>query len=355
MKRRSAGNMDWMLLAAVGVGIAIELARSFDALCVGLLTPETSLFWPVVGVIALVVCLLVDFRVLVARFLVVYSTLVALLALRLLAELFRPIHPRGMVFELTLPWYWDLLPQSLEPFEPLAPIAIAITLASVYGPTVARRRRLRGATMLTVLIAPIALIAYPAFVNSLWVGVVITVFAVAKSRTVAAVVLLPALAALLFMITAAYDFGNYDIRRLAEVYNSCASAYSPRDSVEYGLGGMDSVGLSLAGVLAVVFLIVRAVGVMRVIGDRTGRYIVLGIVADFTLNAARFAWLAWQVATSPWGFVPAGLVMLGLFQGPFLLGTLVEVGLILNVRMCDRINGVWGTRRIPSRTGAPLA
>ena len=213
-----------------------------------------------------------------------------------------------------------------------------MTLASVYGPADAGARRIRCWALVRALLASACAVVVTSFsewvaLNSLTVGLVMMVFAHAKSRVAAAMMFLAMLAATLWSV------------RVPEALYEYLLDWG-RPGVEHEQWSVALVGLSFTAALSIVFIIVRGLGAARVTPDPTGRHLVIGIVAGFTFQAA---FCVCSVVMSPWGLVPAGLAPLHLsFTGSSLVATLMGLGLILNVRMRGRASGS------PTGPGSPM-
>ena len=317
MNLRSTGNIDWVLLGALGLVIAIATGMG----------PVATGVWLAVASIAALPCLVIDYRSLAARSVILYSVLVAILALGLLLSS-PPGH--GHVFSTAD----RLLLSFLLGLDALAPIIVAITLASIHGRAAAGGRRLRSwipggalvalpcvlSALTQMSVGSSAIMVSSAVGNSLSVGLVIMVFAGLRGRMLPASVLLLAAGVLLpvfAVLYGGYELERYQVNRLPRV-------------------AMDFAGTSSIVVLSTVLIGVRLVSLTAGIEDRTGRHIAIGLVANFAFDVARSAWYAWQVAAvSPGGLVLAGLTPLIIFVGPGLVRTLMGFGLILNVRMRD--------------------
>ncbi len=352
--------IDWALLGAVGILSAIGVAMVFSATydpTSGTVGTEfyRQLVALVVGAAALVVCLMVDYRTLADRSLLIYAVLVAVLILTLLVGTDQGGARRWV----------GIGPLSGQPSE-LARLVLALVLASVYarsspGPRALRDWLLGGA----VVALPFLLIARQpdlgTAVTLLPVCLAVMVFAGLRARVLVVAALLAVLAAPLVW---AYGLEDYQQRRISSYLDPeqdpQGAGYQQRQArITVGAGGLTGRGylqgtqnqynflpvahndfifsvlaeeLGFVGVSVslglYLFIIVRSIDAARVARDTTGTYLVTGIVAGFTFQ------VVYNIAMSA-GLVPVkGLTLpLTSYGGSSIIATLMGFGLILNVRM----------------------
>ncbi len=359
-EHRLAVHIDWALLGAIGVlsaiGAAMVFSTTYDP-AGGTVGAEfyRQLAALAVGAVALTACLMVDYRTLADRSLVIYAGLVAVLALTLLA---------GTEGGGAQRWVC-VGPLCGQPSE-LARLVLALVLAAAYGRTAPGPRALRdwlpGGAVVAVLFVLIA--RQPDLgtaVTLLPVGLTIMVFAGLRARVLVVAALLAVLAA---PIVWAYGLEDYQQRRISSFLDPeqdpQGAGYQQRQArITVGAGGLAGrgflqgtqnqynflpvahndfifsvlaeelgfVGVSIALGLYL-FVILRSLDAARVARDSTGTYLVVGIVAGFTFQ------VVYNVTMSA-GLAPVKGLTLPLmsFGGSSVIATLMGFGLILNVRM----------------------
>ena len=359
-EHRLAVYIDWALLGAVGILGAIGAAMVFSATydpTRGSVGPEfyRHLVALAIGAAALVGCLLVDYRTLADRSLLIYAGLVAVLVLTLIMGTEQGGAQR---------WF-GIGPLSGQPSE-FARLVLAIVLASVYSRNSPPRRALRDWIVGGAVVAlPLVLIAQQPDLGTavilLPVCLTIMVFAGLRVRVLAVVALLAVLAAPLVW---AYGLEDYQQRRISSFLDPeqdpQGAGYQQRQArITVGSGGLTGrgflqgtqnqynflpvahndfifsvlaeehgfVGVSIALVLYL-FVILRSLDAARVARDTTGVYLVAGIVAGFTFQ------VVYNITMSA-GLAPVKGLTLPLmsFGGSSIIATLMGFGLILNVRM----------------------
>ena len=359
-EHRLAVYMDWRLLGAIGVLSSIGLAMVFSATydpaseAVG---PEfyRQLLAFAIGAAALFACLMVDYRTLSDRSLLVYAGLLAILVLTLAAGTEQGGARRWL----------GIGPLSGQPSE-LARLVLALVLASVYGrgnpgPRAPRDWLAGGA----VVAVPFVLIARQPDLGTavmlLPVCLTIMVFAGLRMRVLAMAALLALLAAPLVW---AYGLEDYQQRRISSYLDPeqdvQGAGYQQRQArITVGSGGLTGRGflqgtqnqydflpvahndfifsvlaeeLGFVGVSITLglylFVILRSLDAARVARDSTGTYLVAGIVAGFTFQVAYN--IAMSVGLAPVKGLTLPLMSVG---GSSIIATLMGFGLILNVRM----------------------
>ena len=359
-EHRLAVYIDWALLGAVGILGAIGAAMVFSATydpTRGSVGPEfyRHLVALAIGAAALVGCLLVDYRTLADRSLLIYAGLVAVLVLTLIMGTEQGGAQR---------WF-GIGPLSGQPSE-FARLVLAIVLASVYSRNGPPRRALRDWIVGGAVVAlPLVLIAQQPDLGTavilLPVCLTIMVFAGLRVRVLAVVALLAVLAAPLVW---AYGLEDYQQRRISSFLDPeqdpQGAGYQQRQArITVGSGGLTGrgflqgtqnqynflpvahndfifsvlaeehgfVGVSIVLVLYL-FVILRSLDAARVARDTTGVYLVAGIVAGFTFQ------VVYNITMSA-GLAPVKGLTLPLmsFGGSSIIATLMGFGLILNVRM----------------------
>lgn len=363
--RRFFSCLDWMLLVAIGVLCLIGLVMIFSATYDPVTDEVGSQFYRqilglLLGFIALVVCLVVDYRVLVERSLLLYVGLVALL----LYTLFFGVEQGG-----SQRWI-GLGGVNLQPSE-FSKVVVALVLAYFFSQGRQEARHpvdwLIGAAFVGVLFVLIA--REPDLgtaVSLLPVCVAMMVFAGLKLRILATIMLLGVLAA---PAVWAYGLEDYQQTRIASFLDPeqdpLGAGYQQIQArITVGSGGLTGRGFlegtqsqydflpvahndfifsvlaeeqGFLGVLFVLglylFVILRSLDTARVAKDRVGMYLVVGIMAGFLFQ------VVYNVAMSA-GLAPVKGLTLPLmsYGGSSIIATLVGFGLILNVRMRRFIN-----------------
>ena len=359
-EHRLAVYIDSKLLGAIGIlsaiGVAMVFSATYDSTS-GTVGPEfyRQLVALAVGAVALFVCLMVDYRTLADRSLVIYAGLLAILVLTLLAGTEQGGARRWL----------GIGPFSGQPSE-LARLVLALVLASVYGRSNPGPRALRDWLPGAVVVAlPFVLIARQPDLGTavilLPVCMTIMVLAGLRMRVLAVAALLAVLAAPLVW---AYGLEDYQQRRISSFLHPeqdrQGAGYQQRQArITVGSGGLTGRGflqgtqnqydflpvahndfifsvlaeeLGFVGVSITLglylFVVLRSLDAARVARDSTGTYLVAGIVAGFTFQ------VAYNIAMSA-GLAPVKGLTLPLMSvgGSSIIATLIGFGLILNVRM----------------------
>ncbi len=358
--RRVVPHLDWALLVAVSALAVIGLATIYSVTWNIATDSPGSEFWRQmyavpVGLVALAVCLLIDYRTLAQRSALIYIGLIA----ALIAVLFF-----GVVVKGARRWI-DLGFGSLQPSE-FARLGVALVLAMWYGDGRRNGRSLADLTWGAVVVGfPAALIylqpdlgtaatlvpvylgvVYLAGLRLKWVGI--------------------GLLALVLLSPAIWKWGLQDYQK-GRVITFLNPELDPRGDgwqqiqakVTVGSGGLfgkgfrqgtqgayrflpeghnDFVFAVLAeehgffGVIVVLglylFVIMRSLEAAKLAKDRVGAFLVVGIVSWFTFQVV-------YNITMQAGLVPVKGLTLPLmsYGGSSLVSTLAGFGLILNVRM----------------------
>ncbi|MYH30255.1 MAG: rod shape-determining protein RodA [Acidobacteria bacterium] len=359
-EHRLAVYIDWALLGAIGILCAIGATMVFSATydpASGSVGAEfyRHLVALAIGAVALVGCLVVDYRTLADRSLFIYAGLVAVLVLTLFV---------GTEQGGARRWV-GIGPLSGQPSE-LARLVLALVLASVYTRNNPARRALRDWIVGGAVVAlPFVLIARQPDLGTavilLPVCLTVMVFAGLRIRVLAVVALLGVLATPLVW---AYGLEEYQQRRISSFLDPeqdpQGAGYQQRQArITVGSGGMTGrgflqgtqnqynflpvahndfifsvlaeehgfVGVSITLALYL-FVILRSLDAARVARDSTGMYLVAGVVAGFAFQ------VVYNITMSV-GLAPVKGLTLPLmsFGGSSIIATLMGFGLILNVRM----------------------
>ena len=361
-ERRLFFHIDWLLLTAVLTLAGVGLAMIYSITYVG--GPDgghahprfwTQLYALVLGLIALVVFLALDYRMIAEHSLLVYGGLLALLVFVLF---------KGSTQMGAQRWI-DLGPFNIQPSE-FARLAVALILSMFLAEN---RRGARNAGDLVVaglfMTVPLLLIAKQPDLGTavtlipVWFGVVY--LAGLRLRLIAAL----AVAAVL-MAPIAWKFALKDYQKSRVITfvdperDARGTGYQQIQArVTVGSGGLTGKGFrqgtqgqykflpvadndfvfsvlaeeqGFIGVLVVLglylFVILRALESARLAKDRIGAYLVGGIVAGFAFQ------VIYNITMSA-GLAPVKGLTLPLmsYGGSSLIATLAAFGLILNVRM----------------------
>jgi rod shape determining protein RodA len=361
-ERRLSFHVDWLLLGAllmiVGIGIAMIYSTTYvivgDA---GHAGPQvrTQMYALVLGLIALTICMAIDYRVLAENSLVIFGGLVALL----LFVLFKG----STQFNATR-WI-EIGPFNLQPSE-FARMVLALLLAMFFGEN---RRGARNLSDLAIggmfTAVPILLIAKQPDLGTA-VTLIPVFFGVAylagmRLRLLGVIALIAVL-----MAPLAWQFALKDYQK-TRITTFLDPEQDPRGDgyqqiqarITVGSGGLTGKGFmngtqglykflpvahndfifsvlaeerGFLGVLVVLglylFVILRSLEAARLAKDRLGAYLVAGIIAGFTFQ------VIYNIAMSA-GLAPVKGITLPLmsYGGSSLIASLAAFGLILNVRM----------------------
>ena len=351
-------NIDWVLLALVLLLAAIGLATIYSAT----FDPATQQAGPefsrqilalVLGLVALAVCLRIDYRRLASYAALFYVGLVALLA--------GTLH-LGVEASAARRWI-DVGPFSVQPSE-FSRMVIAFVLAALYAET--WRRPLTGWVTGACLVAvPFVLIArgpdLGAAITLLSVCFSIMIFAGLRLKVLAAFVLA---AVLMAPVAWTYSLEDYQKERIISFFDpeqdpQGAGYQQIQARITVGSGGLAGKGFlqgtqsqynflpvahndfifavlaeeqGFLGVVVVLglylFVIVRSLETARLARDRMGALLVVGITAGFAFQ------VIYNVAMAA-GLAPVKGLTLPLMSsgGSSIIATLMGFGFILNVRM----------------------
>jgi rod shape determining protein RodA len=362
-ERRLFFHVDWLLFAAILLLAAIGLTMIYSVTYVRL--PDgsgypgprfwTQLYAVTLGLIALVVCLTIDYRMLAEHSLLIYGALLA----TLLFVLFK-----GSTQYHATRWI-DIGPFNVQPSE-FARVAVALILAMYFGEN-RRGARSNGDLIIAGVFAaiPFLLIAKQPDLGTavtllpVWFG--IAYLAGLRLRLLAVLAVIAVLLA-----PVAWNYGLKDYQK-ARITTFLDPAQDPRGEgyqqiqarITVGSGGLTGKGFmegtqgqykflpvadndfifsvlaeeqGFLGVLVALglylFVILRSLEAARLAKDRIGAYLVGGIVGGFAFQ------VIYNITMSA-GLAPVKGLTLPLlsYGGSSMIATLAAFGLVLNVRM----------------------
>jgi rod shape determining protein RodA len=354
-ERRLYHHVDWGLLAAVLALCVIGVTQIYSATGGWTAIVQTQIYGVVLGLVALVICLSIDYRSMADKSHFIYVGIVALL----LYVLFF-----GAVRGGSRRWI-DLGSFNLQPSE-FAKAALALVLAKFLGES------RRGIITHVDLIMVGAITAVPLFIIARQpdLGTAATLIPVAFAVAFVAGMpmrLLGALALIgLLAVPVAWQFALQDYQKerietfLDPSQDARGAGYQQIQArITVGSGGPWGKGFTegtqgqlrflpvahndfifsvlaeeqgFAGVIVALglylFVILRALESARLAKDRLGAYLVLGVLASFTFQ------VIYNITMSA-GLAPVKGLTLPLmsYGGSSMIATLAGFGLILNVRM----------------------
>jgi rod shape determining protein RodA len=355
-ERRLSHHLDWLLLSATLVLSVIGVAMIYSI--TGGANSQlyiTQLYAIVLGCVALMVCLMIDYRTLTDKSHLIYLVVLGLLIYVLLF---------GSTSKGAQRWI-SLGAFNLQPSE-FAKIAVALVLAKFFGenrrgaPNMGDLLLAGGLTILPgLLIAQqpdlgTAVTLLPIFAGVAFVaGMRLRILGIAL---IVAIVMTP--------VVWTWGLRDYQKSRISTFFNP---AQDPRGSgyqqiqaqVTVGSGGLWGKGFTkgtqgqfrflpeaqtdfvfsvlaeeqgFAGVLVALglylFIIVRSIEAARLAKDRLGAYLVIGLLSGITFQVLYNVTMS--VGLAPVKGLPLPLMSYG---GSSMIATLASVGLILNVRM----------------------
>jgi rod shape determining protein RodA len=361
-ERRLYFHIDWALLLAVLLLVAVGIAMIYSATYVPVgsgghagAQVRTQIYAVVIGLVALLICLTVDYRMLAEHSLMLFLGLSALLVFVLL---------KGSTQYGAQRWI-PVGPFHLQPSE-FGRVVLALVLAMYFGEN---RRGARNTTDLIIggvfTAVPLLLIAKQPDLGTA-VTLIPVFFGVAylaglRMRLLGVMLLIGAL-----MAPIAWQFALKDYQR-QRIETFFDPGQDPRGAgyqtiqarVTVGSGGLTGKGFlkgtqgqykflpvahndfifsvlaeeqGFIGVLAALglylFVILRGLEAARLAKDRLGAYLVGGIITGFAFQ------VLYNVAMSV-GLAPVKGITLPLmsYGGSSIIATLASFGLILNVRM----------------------
>ncbi len=361
-ERRLYFHIDWALLAAVLLLVAVGIAMIYSATYVpagagGHAGPQvrTQIYAVAIGLAALLVCLAVDYRVLAEHSLMLFLGLSALLVFVLL---------KGSTQYGAQRWI-PVGPFHLQPSE-FGRLVLALVLAMYFGEN---RRGARNTTDLIIggvfTAVPLLLIAKQpdlgTAVTLLPVFFGVAYLAGLRMRLLVVMLLVGALMAPLAWQFALKDYQRQRIETFFDPNQDPRGAgyQTIQARVTVGSGGLTGKGFmkgtqgqykflpvahndfifsvlaeeqGFIGVLAALglylFVILRGLEAARLAKDRLGAYLVGGIITGFAFQ------VLYNVAMSV-GLAPVKGITLPLmsYGGSSIIATLAAFGLVLNVRM----------------------
>ena len=354
-ERRLYHHVDWGLLIALLTLCAVGLAQIYSATGGWTGIVQTQIYGIVIGIIALLVMLSIDYRSLADKSHLIY---VAILGLLLYVLLF------GAVRGGSRRWI-DLGSFNIQPSE-FAKAALALVLAKFFGESrrgIVTRVDLLVAAGLTAI--PLLLIAQQPDLGTAatLVPVAFAVVYVAgmPMRILGALALVALLAAPIAWKFALQDYQRERISTFLDPSQDARGAgyQQIQARITVGSGGPWGKGFTegtqgqlrflpvahndfifsvlaeeqgFAGVIVVLglylFVILRSIESARLAKDRLGAYLVLGVLASFTFQ------VIYNITMSA-GLAPVKGLTLPLmsYGGSSMIATLAGFGLVLNVRM----------------------
>ncbi|MBM3818188.1 MAG: rod shape-determining protein RodA [Acidimicrobiia bacterium] len=354
-ERRLYHHIDWGLITAVAALCGLGLANIYSATGGWTGIVQTQISGIVLGTIALIVCLSLDYRSLADKSHFIYIAIVALLIYVLFF---------GAVRGGSRRWI-DLGPVNLQPSE-FAKAALALVLAKFFGES-----RRWSVTRVDLLIAG-ALTAVPVLIIARQpdLGTAVTLIPVALAiayvagmpmRLLGTLAVVGVLAAPVAWKFALQDYQKERVETFLNPEQDARGAgyQQIQARITVGSGGLWGKGFNegtqgqlrflpvahndfifsvlaeehgFAGVLVALglylFVILRALEAARLAKDRLGAYLVLGVLATFTFQ------VIYNITMSA-GLAPVKGLTLPLmsYGGSSMIATLAGFGLILNVRM----------------------
>jgi rod shape determining protein RodA len=358
-ERRLYFHIDWLMLAAIVVlaGIGLAMIYSITTGPSGIPGPQfwTQLYAFLIGLVALLVCLAVDYRMLAEHSLLIYGGLTAMLVYVLV---------NGSTQMGAQRWI-DLGPFNLQPSE-FARLVVALILAMFFGEN-RRGAKNPGDLAIAGLFTgvPLLLIAKQpdlgTAVTLIPVCFGIVYLAGLRLRLVAA---LAVVAVLMAPVAWSFALKDYQKARINTFFDPERDARGAgyqqiQARVTVGSGGLTGKGFrqgtqgqykflpvahndfifsvlaeehGFVGVLVALglylFVILRSLEAARLAKDRIGAYLVGGIVAGFAFQ------VIYNISMSA-GLAPVKGLTLPLmsYGGSSMIATLAAFGLIVNVRM----------------------
>ena len=358
-ERRLYHHVDWAMLGAILLLCVIGLAQIYSTTYVEDVGASsifyTQIYGILLGVVALVVALSLDYRTLADKSHYLYLGIIALLIYVLLF---------GVVRGGSRRWI-DLGPLNLQPSE-FAKATLALAFAKFFGES------RRGTVTRADLVVAGAIAAVPLFIIYLQpdLGTAVTLlpvlFAVAfvagmPMRVVGIIAVVAVLSAPVVWNFALQDYQKERISTFLDPSEDARGAgyQQIQARITVGSGGPFGKGFQggtqgqlrflpvahndfifsafaeeqgFIGVIVALglylFVILRSIEAARLAKDRTGAYLVLGVLASFTFQ------VIYNITMSA-GLAPVKGLTLPLmsYGGSSMIATLAGFGLILNVRM----------------------
>jgi rod shape determining protein RodA len=355
-ERRLYAHMDWLMLGAVYLLCALGIIMIYSATRASSSHLYlTQLYAMVLGTVALLACLTIDYRSLADRSHVIYIGLVLLLIYVLAFGVVRGGGRRW----IPLPWF------NLQPSE-FMKVGLALVLARLFGDSSHRTpsgRDLAIGAALTAL--PLVLVARQPDLGTAvtFIPILAGIAIIAGMRLRVAGILL-AIAIVASPVAWRFALKDYQKERILTFIDPSrdplgAGYQQIQARITVGAGGLWGKGFrkgtqgqlnflpvahndfifsvlaeehGFAGVLAAlglyVFVVFRAIGTARLARDRLGTLLVVGVLGSFVFQ------VIYNVSMSA-GLAPVkGLTLPFMsYGGSSMIATLAGFGLILNVRM----------------------
>ena len=359
-ERRLVSHLDWLLVAAVlalsAVGLAMIYSTTYDVIR-GRVGPQfvTQGYALGLGLLAMVICLVVDYRQLAERSLLIYAALALTLVYVLVF---------GVVRGGSRRWI-DLGPMNVQPSE-FAKMGLALVLATFFSENRHGAREWRdlfvGALFLGVLAGLVA--KEPDLGTAVTLAVIFLGSAFAAGlpfRLLGVLALVGALTAPVAWSFALKDYQRSRIQTFLDPEQDARGAgyQQIQARITVGSGGFAGKGylqgtqgqykflpvahndfiysvlaeeLGFVGVLATLGLylvvILRSLDAAKLAKDRLGAFLVVGLLSGFSFQ------VVYNIAMSA-GLAPVKGLTLPLmsYGGSSIIATLASFGLILNVRM----------------------
>jgi len=354
-ERRLYHHVDWAMVAAIVALCGISLAQIYSATGGFTRIYITQIYGIVLGVVALLVCLSIDYRTLADKSHFIYIGVVALL----LYVLFF-----GAVRGGSRRWI-DLGVFNLQPSE-FAKAAVALVLAKFFGE--GRRGAMSRGDLLiagALTAVPLLIIArQPDLGTAVTLLPVLFVVAFVAGMPMRILGILALVGVLVAPIAWKFALRDYQKERISTFLDPEQDARGAgyqqiQARITVGSGGLWGKGFTkgtqgqlrflpvahndfifsvlaeeqgFAGVIVTLglylFVILRALEAARLAKDRLGAYLVLGVLASFTFQ------VIYNITMSA-GLAPVKGLTLPLlsYGGSSMIATLAAFGLILNVRM----------------------
>lgn len=354
-ERRLYYHIDWAMIAALAALCLLGLAQIYSATGGPTRIYYTQIYGIVLGTLALVVCLSVDYRTFTDKSHIVYGGIVLLLIYVLFF---------GVVRGGSRRWI-DLGVFNLQPSE-FAKAAVALVLAKYFG------EGRRGDATRTDLVIAGALMAIPLLIIARQpdLGTAVTLVPVLLAvafvagmpmRIFGALAIVGVLAAPVVWMFALQDYQKERVSTFLNPEQDARGAgyQQIQARITTGSGGVWGKGFmkgtqgqlrflpvahndfvfsvlaeehGFVGVVVALglylFVIIRSLEAARLAKDRLGAYLVLGVLASFTFQ------VLYNITMSA-GLAPVKGLTLPLmsYGGSSMIATLAGFGLILNVRM----------------------
>ncbi len=354
-ERRLFYHIDWAMVFALLGLCGIGLVQIYSATGGATRVYFTQVYAIVIGLLALLACLSIDYRTLTDKSHVIYLGVVALLIYVLFF---------GAVRGGSRRWI-DLGVFNLQPSE-FAKMAVALVLAKLFGES------RRGAITPTDVLIGGALTAVPLLIvarqpdlgTAVTMLPVLLVIAFVAGMPMRVFGILALAAVLVAPVAWKFALKDYQKERISTFMDPEQDARGAgyqqiQARITVGSGGLWGKGFTkgtqgqlrflpvahndfifsvlaeeqgLVGVLVALglylFVILRAIGAARLAKDRLGAYLVLGVLASFTFQ------VVYNITMSA-GLAPVKGLTLPLmsYGGSSMIATLAGFGLILSVRM----------------------